>query len=243
MKVTKILIVLMISLSMISCNNQFKKVTKLENEIDSVSYALGLNLSAQIKSNFEEINRDIYIQAFMDGLDSTNLLMDAAESQVAMRNFFQKRQQERMKEMQAKQLKEAEAKFADNRKAGEDFLESNKSKAGVLTTASGLQYSVIKKGKGAKPSANTKVKLHYHGTTIDGKVCDSSVDRNQPYELKVNQFVKGFAEGLQLMNVGAKYTFFIPQELAYGAQDKGPMIKPFSALVFEVELLDILSEK
>ena len=103
MKVTKILIVLMISLSMISCNNQFKKVTNLENEIDSVSYALGLNLSAQIKSNFEEINRDIYIQAFMDGLDSTNLLMDAAESQVAMRNFFQKRQQERMKEMQAKQ--------------------------------------------------------------------------------------------------------------------------------------------
>ena len=243
MKVTKILVVLMISLSMISCNNQFKKVTKLENEIDSVSYALGLNLSAQIKSNFEEINRDIYIQAFMDGLDSTNLLMDAAESQVAMRNFFQKRQQERMKEMQAKQLKEAEAKFADNRKAGEDFLESNKSKAGVLTTASGLQYSVIKKGKGAKPSANTKVKLHYHGTTIDGKVFDSSVDRNQPYELKVNQFVKGFAEGLQLMNVGAKYTFFIPQELAYGVQDKGPMIKPFSALVFEVELLDILSEK
>ena len=80
MKVTKILIVLMISLSMISCNNQFKKVTKLENEIDSVSYALGLNLSAQIKSNFEEINRDIYIQAFMDGLDSTNLLMDAAKT-------------------------------------------------------------------------------------------------------------------------------------------------------------------
>ena len=112
-----------------------------------------------------------------------------------------------------------------------------------MTTASGLQYSVIKKGKGAKPSSNTEVKLHYHGTTIDGKVFDSSVDRSKPYELKVNQFVKGFAEGLQLMNLGAKYKFFIPQELAYGYQDKGPLIKPFSALVFEVELLDILSEK
>jgi len=231
MKVTKILVVLIMAVGMISCNSEYKKVDKLESEVDTVSYALGLNMSAQIRSNFKEINRDVYIQAILDGLDSADLLIDLQQSQQAVANYFQKRRQEQLQD-----------RFGENRKAGEEFLAANKSKDGVITTASGLQYKVIKEGKGSKPKATEKVRLHYHGTTIDGKVFDSSVERKEPYELGVNQFVTGFAEGLQLMKVGAKYQFFIPQELAYKERSQGPIIKPYSALVFEVELLDILNK-
>ena len=231
MKVTKILVVLIMAVCMISCNNQPPKVTSLESELDTVSYALGLNMAAQINKNFKEIDKDIYIQAIMDGLDSADLLVSLQESQGTVQAYFAKRQE-------AGQLE----KFGANKKAGEEFLAENKSKEGIITTASGLQYKVITKGKGAKPKATNKVKLHYHGTTIDGKVFDSSVDRKTPYELGVNQFVTGFSEGLQLMNVGSKYMFYIPQELAYGAANRGPMIPPYSALVFEVELLDILDK-
>jgi FKBP-type peptidyl-prolyl cis-trans isomerase FklB len=231
MKVTKILVVLIMAVAIVSCNNQPKKVTALESEIDTVSYALGLNMAAQINKNFKEIDKDIYVQAILDALDSADLLVSLQESQPTVQAYFAKKQE-------ATQLE----RFGANKKAGEDFLAENKSKEGVMTTASGLQYKVIKAGKGAKPKATDKVRIHYHGTTIDGKVFDSSVDRKTPYELGVNQFVTGFSEGLQLMKVGAKYQFFIPQELAYKERSTGPIIKPFSALVFEVELLDILSK-
>ena len=127
-------------------------------------------------------------------------------------------------------------------KQGEDFLAANKKKPGVVTTASGLQYEILNKTEGPKPTPTTKVQVHYHGTTPDGDVFDSSVDRNKPAEFGLNQVIKGWTEGLQLMSEGSKYRFFIPQELAYGANPSGDIIKPFMPLVFEVELLAILND-
>ena len=122
------------------------------------------------------------------------------------------------------------------------ILAVNKTKEGVVTTDSGLQYVILKSGNGEQPAPTSKIKIHYHGTTIDGQVFDSSVDRKEPMESNANQFIPGFNEGLALMNAGAKYRFFIPQDLAYGAQQRGELIKPFSALIFELELLEIIKE-
>ncbi|MDB4121425.1 FKBP-type peptidyl-prolyl cis-trans isomerase, partial [bacterium] len=130
---------------------------------------------------------------------------------------------------------------AENKEAGEKFLAENKTKEGVQTTASGLQYSVLKEGTGEKPTTASKVKVHYHGTLIDGTVFDSSVDKGEPAEFGVTQVIKGWTEGLQLMNVGAKYKFFVPSSLAYGANPRpGGVIKPNATLIFDVELLEIV---
>ena len=240
MKVVKSVLSLAVVASMFSCGNQVKEVKSLETEIDSVSYAIGLTMSSQLKSGFEEVNQDVLLQAIKNGLDSTNLLIDIKDIQTVISPYFQKKQAEQMKEQQAKAATEAEAKFGENKKAGIDFLAENKVKEGVVTTDSGLQYIVLKEGKGDKPAGpETKVKVHYHGTNIEGKVFDSSVDRGTPAEFGLNQVIKGWTEGVQLMNVGSKYKFFIPADLAYGAQQKGADIKPFSTLIFEVELLEI----
>ena len=240
MKVVKSVLAIAVVAYMVSCGNQVKEVKSLETEIDSVSYAIGLTMSSQLKSGFKEVNQDILTQAIKNGLDSTNLLINIKDIQSVISPYFQKKQAAEMKEQQEKAAKEATAKFGDNKKAGEDFLAENKTKKGVVTTDSGLQYIVLKEGKGEKPAGpTTKVKVHYHGTNIEGKVFDSSVDRGTPAEFGLNQVIKGWTEGVQLMNVGSKYKFFIPADLAYGAQQKGADIKPFSTLIFEVELLEI----
>ena len=135
-----------------------------------------------------------------------------------------------------------EAKAAAQREAaskeGREFLEKNKEKDGVTTTASGLQYEVITMGDGEKPSATDRVKTHYHGTLIDGTVFDSSVERGEPISFGLNQVIKGWTEGLQLMPIGSKFRFFIPYNLAYGERGQGS-IPPFATLIFEVELIDI----
>jgi FKBP-type peptidyl-prolyl cis-trans isomerase FkpA len=143
--------------------------------------------------------------------------------------------------MQRIQQQKIESSYKGNKDKGVAFLAENAKKEGVMTTASGLQYEVINAGKvkGPKPVETDRVKVHYHGTLIDGTVFDSSVDRGTPAEFGVTQVIRGWVEGLQLMPVGAKYKFYIPQELAYGPQNQGS-IQPFSALVFEVELLEIL---
>lgn len=242
MRIIKNLAVVAITVSMFSCGNQAKEVKSLETELDSVSYAVGLSMSMQLKSNFEEVNKDILAQGIRNGLDSTNLLIENKEIQKILSSYFQKKQMAKQKELQEKAAKEAEAKFGENKKAGADFLAENKTKEGVKTTDSGLQYIVLKEGNGDLVKPTDKVKLHYHGTTIDGKVFDSSVDRNQPYESQANIFVPGFNEALALMKKGSKYRVFIPQELAYGAQQRGADIKPFSTLIFEIEILDILDK-
>ena len=217
--------------TLFSCENQVKEVKSLETELDSVSYAVGLSMSSQLKNGFEDVNKEILIQAIRNGLDSTNLLLDSKDIQKTIQTYFQKKQEENKK----KEL----AKFEVYKKEGLAFLEANKTKEGVKTTESGLQYVVLKEGKGRKPKTTDRFKVHYHGTTVDGTVFDSSVDRGTPSEFGVTQVIKGWTEGLQLMTVGSKYKFFIPQELAYGANPRPGIIKPYMALIFEVELLDI----
>lgn len=241
MSMIKNLVAIAITASMISCGNQVKEVKSLETTLDSVSYAVGLSMSSQLKSNFSEVNKSMLSQGIRNGLDSTNLLIEAKDIQKILSGYFQKKQQSQMKEKQAAAAKEAEIKFAPNKKAGEDFLAANKSKADVKTTASGIQYVVLKEGSGETPAGpTTKVKVHYHGTNLEGKVFDSSVDKGTPSTFALNQVIKGWTEGVQLMNEGSKYKFFIPQELAYGAKQRGADIKPFSTLIFEIELLEII---
>jgi FKBP-type peptidyl-prolyl cis-trans isomerase FklB len=148
-----------------------------------------------------------------------------------LNGFFQQKQQL----AQAEEEKNAMAYKA----VGEEFLAKNAKRKGVEVTASGLQYEVLKEGKGEHPVATSKVKVHYHGTTPEGVVFDSSVERGEPISFGLDQVIKGWTEGVQLMKVGAKYRFYIPQELAYGPSSPSPIIKPYMPLVFEVELIEI----
>jgi FKBP-type peptidyl-prolyl cis-trans isomerase FklB len=242
MKIIKGILSISVAFLLFNCNSKTSSTPDLKTEVDSVSYAIGLNISKQMRVNFREVDKAAILRGLEDGIDSVGFMIPEKDVTGILNKYFQRKQAELRKVQEGKAIKEAEEKFADNKKAGEEFLAANKSKKGIRTTASGLQYQVLKTGKGKKPNPNSIVKLHYHGTTIKGEVFDSSVERKQPYELKANQFVKGFSEGLLLMNVGSKYKLFIPQELAYGYQNRGEKIPPFSALVFEVELLDIVKE-
>ncbi|WP_288955639.1 FKBP-type peptidyl-prolyl cis-trans isomerase [uncultured Polaribacter sp.] len=244
MKIIKIILTLTVVVSMASCGKQRKEVKSLNSKIDSVSYAAGMsygvNINKQLKNGFEEVNKEIFIQGFLNGIDSLNFLMQEKDIQNVITTYFQKKQEAKMKEQQEKAIKEAEAKFGHIKKAGEEFLAANKSKKGIKTTASGLQYIVLKEGKGDLVKPTDKVKIHYHGTTIDGKVFDSSVEKKSPYTARANQFIPGFNEGLAMMKEGSKYKFFIPYKIAYGAQQRGELIKPLSTLIFEVEILEII---
>lgn len=243
MKTLKTLVLVMLTMSLVSCGNLGNSSKSLNTELDSVSYALGLNMAMQLKSNFKEGDVDLFVQGYRNGMDSLNILIPETEVRKVLNIYFQKKQQEQFKAQQEAAVKKAEEEFAAVKKEGEEFLAKNKSKKGVITTESGLQYIVMKKGKGEKPLETSQVKVHYHGTLIDGTVFDSSVDKKQPYVQYVNRVIKGWIEGLQLMSVGAKYKFFVPQELAYGATPRsGGVIKPFMPLIFEVELLEIVKK-
>jgi len=236
----KITLSLAAAVILFSCENQggTTENISLSNNIDSVSYAIGVSSATGIKQQFEEGNMDAYLKGFKDVIDSTDLKITNEEAQALIQQFSQKKQVEQAE----KRKMEQEQKYASTKTDGEAFLAENKTKEGVVTTASGLQYMVIKKGSGAQPSATSNVEVHYHGTTPDGTVFDSSVDRGETISFALNQVIPGWTEGLQLMKEGAKYKFFIPQELAYGANapqgGQGP-IKPFMPLIFEVELFKI----
>ena len=238
MKVIKFLGVAAVAVLIVSCNKSFQTNKSLKTEIDSVSYAIGVDMSNKIMVNFSEIDSDLFFKGYLDAKDSANLLIDKKEINNVVRSYFKKAQQEKMKEQQAKAKVEAEKKFGHVRKEGEKFLAENKSKKGIITTASGLQFKVLKEGKGESPKLNQKVKIHYHGTLIDGSVFDSSVEKKNPITHNVSGFVKGFTEALQLMKVGGKYKLFIPQELGYGATPSTRKIT-FSPIIFDVELLEI----
>ena len=228
------------ALTLIACENSDKDSAQitLANNIDSVSYAIGINSAKGLKEQFSEGNMDAYLQGFRDVLDSADLLIATEECQEIIQTFSQKKQMEEM----AKRQKEQEEMYGGLKAEGEKFLDENKTKEGVKVTASGLQYIVIKEGKGKQPTAASNVTVHYHGTTLDGTVFDSSVERGEPVTFPLNQVIPGWTEGVALMKEGAKYKFFIPQELAYGANapqgGQGP-IKPFMPLIFEVELIKV----
>lgn len=204
-----------------------KKVV-LKNQIDSVSYLMGVNIGNSLGKEMSEANFELIIQGFRDAVAKGRLVCQDSTDMVLSMYF-----QEKAMLKQAEEDKKSEV----YKVAGEKFLADNGKKPGVVTTASGLQYQVIKEGDGAHPGAESTVKVHYHGTTIEGIVFDSSVERGEPIEFPLNQVIPGWTEGVQLMSKGAKYKFFIPQELAYGSSSPTPVITPYSCLVFEVELL------
>ena len=241
MKIIKVLSLLMVAVIMSSCNNKAVSNKPLKTEIDSISYALGINIGTSIKASFDEVDNELLIQGYMNVLDSSNILIENDKVEAILRTYMQKKQIETQAKQKEEAEKKAEEQFADVKAAGEKFLQENMTKEGVEITESGLQYIVMNEGSGDKPTATSTVKVHYHGTLIDGTVFDSSVDRGEPTQFVVGQVIPGWTEGLQLMSVGSKYKFFIPQDIAYGAFPRqGGVIKPFDALVFEVELLEIV---
>ena len=202
-----------------------------QNAKDQTSYAIGMQIGRSLMSQGVNINVDVLFQAIRDVLEKKEPLLSSADFQKTMATFSQSQRKKQQAAKQAQGLK--------NRAAAKAFLEANKVKEGVRVTASGLQYQVIKSGSGPKPKKTDRVRVHYHGTLIDGKVFDSSVNRGTPSEFPVNGVIKGWIEALQLMETGAKWKLFIPPELAYGEPGR-PSIPPNSALIFEVELLEIL---
>lgn len=204
------------------------KKIKLKNEIDTVSYLMGVNIGNSLGKEMSEANFELIIQGFRDAIAKGRLVCQDSSDMILSMYFQQK--------AMAKQAEE-DKKSEVFKVAGEKFLAENSKKPGVVTTASGLQYQVITEGDGVHPNAESTVKVHYHGTTIEGMVFDSSVDRGEPIEFPLNQVIPGWTEGVQLMSKGAKYKFFIPQQLAYGSQSPTPIITPYSCLIFEVELL------
>ena len=240
MKIEKILSVFGIALLVVSCNKNGAQNVSLKTEVDSVSYAIGVNMGKQLQNGFEDANIQAYIQGLRNGQDSVDLLIEENKLQGIVQSYFKKKEEAQREKQMAEAAKKAEEQFGDLKAAGEKLMAENISKEGVQTTESGLQYIVLEEGEGDKPTATDRVKVHYHGTLFDGTVFDSSVDRGEPTTFGVNQVIKGWTEGLQLMPLGSKYKFFIPQELAYGHQQRGQHIKPFSPLVFEVELIEIV---
>lgn len=197
--------------------------------MDKTSYAIGLSFGQHLaESGIKGIDYDSFARGVEAMCEQKPLEIDIQEAQQLLNTFFTKLQAEK------------DAASADKRKAGEEFLKENSKKEGVKTLESGLQYEILKEGHGAVPTAKDKVKVHYHGTLIDGTVFDSSVKRGEPAVFGVTQVIPGWVEALQLMPVGSKWKLYIPYNLAYGERGAGNMIKPYSTLIFEVELLDIV---
>ncbi len=198
----------------------------LSSEKDSVSYILGATIAKNLKNDgITDLNTGMFTKAMQDVFKGADLAISETESKSFLQAYITKARQEVV---------------AKNLKKGEDFLAENKSKDGVVTLESGLQYQIMKEGDGAKPAATDKVKTHYHGTLIDGTVFDSSVDRGEPATFPINGVIPGWTEALQLMPVGSKWKLFIPANLAYGERGSPGGIGPNEALIFEVELLEIM---
>ena len=205
-----------------------KSQTMTENQ--SLNYALGAYVGRIMQEAGVSLEPNLAVQGLQDAYAGKNQFDDAK-----MQEIFEILNQKIQAQQQAQQMKEA----SGEKERGQAFLAENKKKEGVIETASGLQYKVIKMGNGAKPLATDRVKVHYHGTTIDGVVFDSSVERNDPIVFGLNQVIKGWTEGVQLMPVGSKFIFYIPSDLAYGDRSPSPAIKPGSTLIFEVELFEV----
>lgn len=222
---------------------QSESQVNLENDYDSLSYFLGLFMGFN-NSQFitEDMDADLVLAGMNTVLNDSSVFTPDALMPIAM-NL-----QQRIGAKEAEKNAEANAAAAEAREEagkvakmdGELYLEENAEKEGVMTTESGLQYEVLTEGSGERPSAESVVEVHYHGTLIDGTVFDSSVEREETVEFPLNRVIKGWTEGLQLMGVGSKYRFTIPSELAYGANPPTEKIPPHSVLIFDVELISIV---
>lgn len=204
--------------------------TVLKNEKDKVSYSIGINIGSNFKSQSVDINPDILIKGIKDAISGSKLLMTEKEIQETLTAF--------QKELTAKQSELAKTLTERNKKEGEVFLAANKGKDGVKTTASGLQYKIIKDGNGQMPKATDTVTVNYRGTLVDGTEFDSSYKRGEPATFPLNGVIPGWTEALQMMKVGSKWQLFLPSAIAYGERGAG-RIGPNATLIFEVELLSV----
>ncbi|MBR0489948.1 MAG: FKBP-type peptidyl-prolyl cis-trans isomerase [Prevotella sp.] len=201
--------------------------------MDKLSYALGIGIGRQLaQMGADSLNIDDFAQAIKDIIGGQSLQVSDSEAQQLVNSFFQ--------EQEAKQRAAAAEKGKAVKEAGEKFLAENAKKDGIITLTSGLQYQVLKEGNGKSPKATDRVKCHYEGTLIDGTMFDSSIQRGEPAVFGLNQVIAGWTEGVQLMQEGAKYRFFIPYNLGYGEHGAGASIPPFAALVFDVELIEVV---
>ena len=201
--------------------------------MDKVSYALGLGIGRQLSDmGAQELNIDDFAQAIKDVIAGRELAIDNREAQQIVQDFFQAQEK--------KQRAANAAKHQALKAEGEKYLAENAKKEGVITLPSGLQYQVLREGNGKKPKATDSVRCHYEGMLIDGTLFDSSIQRGEPATFPLNGVIAGWTEGLQLMQEGAKFRFFIPYQLGYGERGAGGSIPPFAALVFDVELLEVV---
>lgn len=201
--------------------------------MNKLSYAMGLGIGRQLaQMGAEDLDVDDFAQAIKDVLAGNSLKISNHEAQAIVQQYFAKQEQ--------KLKADQEEKGRIAKKAGEDFLEANAKKEGVIVLPSGLQYIVLKQGTGKKPKATDKVRCHYEGFLTDGTLFDSSLSRGEPAVFGLQQVIAGWTEGLQLMSEGSKYRFFIPYLLGYGASGAGQSIPPYSTLIFDVELLNVI---
>ncbi len=212
-----------------SVSSEAQKV-KLITAEDSLSYALGVANYEYYKSDSIVINVKAFNKGMTDASKAKATMNETDASEYVM-NY-----------MQARETMKMEAEYKSQIDQARGFMAENSIKEGVKTTPSGLQYKVITEGTGEKPTSEDKVRVHYTGTTTDGKKFDSSYDRNEPAEFRLSGVIKGFSEGIMLMPVGSKYIFYLPYDLAYGERGAGGIIKPFENLIFEVELIEIVKE-
>jgi len=231
MKLINLSLILLIIIFSTSCaqNNKNIKSKKLKTELDSVSYALGVDIAENLKeSDLDFVDLELFIKAMQDSRDS-NLIFNVVESRQIMNDYFLKKQKE---------------KLLERKEEGLAFLKKNANRKEIITTASGLQYEIIKKGNGSTPSFNDTVWVKYKGMLIDGTVFNSSDDVDIPAILPISVLISGWAEGIQLMPVGSIYKFYIPYNLAYGEKgNRGARVAPYTSLIFEVELIEINPSK
>jgi len=219
------IVVLLGAIVFTSCNKKSSSV-KLKNDIDSLSYCIGISIGENLKqAELPSFNTEVFQKAVEDVLAKRETKIKPENAGMYIQEYFTKLQMEQGKK---------------NQQEGEEFLKKNKEKQGVITTTSGLQYEVLKEGTGQRPSMNDMVSIHYKGSLIDGTVFDNSYERGQPVTFAVGGVIPGFTEALQLMTVGSKYRVWIPSELGYGPNGSPRAgIKPYSVLIFEIELLSI----
>ncbi len=223
--------VAVLSLVLAGCDNKAADSADLKTPAQKASYGIGLSMGKNLsQEGMDDLDSQAVALGIEDALAKKDQRLTDEELMEAF-GFLQARAQERMSALNDEAAK-----------AGADFLVENAKRDGVQTTESGLQYEVVKKAEGAQPKVSDVVSVHYQGTLVDGSVFDSSIERGEPVEFPVGGVIPGWVEGLQLMKVGEKYKFYIPSELAYGAQSPTPAIPANSTLVFEVELLDIVGQ-
>ena len=224
----------------IGCQNTNEELAGSESKVpvtekEKTSYAIGVNMAQPLTNFRDEIDVPMLQKGILDHIEGKELLVSNEEAQPLLQALTQK--------LMAKEQEETARTAQKNLEEGQAYLKENKAREGVVTTESGLQYEVLKKGDGKSPGKTDRIMVHYKGTTLDGNVFDSSYDRGEPATFQVDQVIAGWTEGVQLMKEGGKYMLFIPADLAYGEGGAGQEIGPNETLIFEVELLELVYEQ